>query len=44
LTPLAAMGAAVATFVIWAHRENIGRLRRGEERRIGAPKVAEGAS
>lgn len=44
LTPLAAMGAAVAAFVIWAHRENIGRLRRGEERRIGAPKVAEGAS
>lgn len=35
LTPLVAVGALVAGFVFWTHRENIGRLRRGEERRIG---------
>ncbi|HEV8362594.1 MAG TPA: glycerol-3-phosphate 1-O-acyltransferase PlsY [Gemmatimonadaceae bacterium] len=28
---------AVATFVIWSHRSNIARLRRGEERRLGRP-------
>ena len=28
-------GTAVALFVVWAHRKNIGRLIRGEERRIG---------
>jgi acyl phosphate:glycerol-3-phosphate acyltransferase len=28
----------LALFVIWAHRANIGRLRRGEERRIGGGK------
>jgi glycerol-3-phosphate acyltransferase PlsY len=27
----------VAVFVIWSHRSNIGRLRRGEERRLGRP-------
>jgi glycerol-3-phosphate acyltransferase PlsY len=27
----------LAVFVIWAHRSNIGRLLRGEERRIGPP-------
>jgi glycerol-3-phosphate acyltransferase PlsY len=32
-----AMAAALSTFVIWAHRENVGRLRRGEERKIGRP-------
>lgn len=42
-TPLVWVGWAVALFVIWAHRENLGRLRRGEERRIGAPKTAEQA-
>lgn len=26
---------ALALFVIWAHRANLGRLRRGEERRLG---------
>ncbi len=31
---------ALAFFVIWAHRSNIGRLRRGEERRIGGGKGA----
>ncbi len=28
---------AVAIFVIWGHRSNIARLRRGEERRLGRP-------
>ena len=34
-TPLLAVSLSVAAFVFWTHRENIGRLRRGEERRIG---------
>jgi glycerol-3-phosphate acyltransferase PlsY len=29
--PVFALGAAVALFVFWSHRANIGRLRRGEE-------------
>jgi len=29
------LSAALASFVIWAHRGNIGRLRRGEENRFG---------
>lgn len=40
LTPLVVVATSVATFVFWTHRENIGRLRRGEERRVGR---AEGA-
>jgi glycerol-3-phosphate acyltransferase PlsY len=35
VTPLVLVSAAVAAFVFWTHRENIGRLRRGEERRVG---------
>ena len=35
LTPLVLVSMSVAAFVFWTHRENIGRLRRGEERRIG---------
>ena len=34
-TPLFAISAAVALFVFWTHRANIGRLRRGEENRFG---------
>jgi glycerol-3-phosphate acyltransferase PlsY len=26
---------AIAVFVFWSHRANIGRLRRGEEHRFG---------
>jgi len=37
LTPLVLVSATVAAFVFWTHRENISRLRRGEERRIGKP-------
>jgi glycerol-3-phosphate acyltransferase PlsY len=32
--PVFALGAAVAAFVFWSHRANIGRLRRGEESRV----------
>lgn len=35
VTPLLIVSAAVGAFVFWTHRDNIGRLRRGEERRIG---------
>ena len=38
-TPLGAgQCRSCAAFVFWTHRENIGRLRRGEERRIGRPE------
>ncbi len=33
-TPVFPVGALVAAFVIWSHRANIGRLRRGEESRV----------
>ncbi len=39
-TPLVWVSAAVCTFVFWTHRENIGRLRRGTERRIGRTEGA----
>ena len=32
---LIAAGALIATFVLWTHRANMGRLLRGEESRIG---------
>ena len=35
VTPLVLVSAAVGAFVFWTHRGNIGRLRRGEERRVG---------
>ncbi|WP_411280632.1 glycerol-3-phosphate 1-O-acyltransferase PlsY [Gemmatimonas sp.] len=34
ITPLVIVSAVVGAFVFWTHRENIGRLRRGEERRV----------
>ncbi len=40
VTPLLLVSFAVAAFVFWTHRDNIGRLRRGEERRFG--RAAEG--
>ena len=33
--PLLPVALAVAAFVFWTHRANIGRLRRGEESRLG---------
>jgi acyl phosphate:glycerol-3-phosphate acyltransferase len=35
VTPFVIVSVAVGAFVFWTHRENIGRLRRGEERRVG---------
>jgi glycerol-3-phosphate acyltransferase PlsY len=35
-SPVFFVSAAVAAFVFWTHRANIGRLRRGEENRFGA--------
>lgn len=35
ITPLVMVSVAVGGFVFWTHRDNIGRLRRGEERRVG---------
>jgi acyl phosphate:glycerol-3-phosphate acyltransferase len=40
LSPLVMVSALVAAFVFWTHRENIGRLRRGEERRVGRSGAA----
>jgi glycerol-3-phosphate acyltransferase PlsY len=34
--PLLAVSVAVALFVFWTHRSNIGRLRRGVEPRLGS--------
>lgn len=36
-SPLGATAIAIAVFVVWTHRSNIGRLRRGEESRLGRP-------
>jgi glycerol-3-phosphate acyltransferase PlsY len=38
---LTLLACLVAAFVFYTHRENIGRLRRGEERRIGAASTSE---
>jgi glycerol-3-phosphate acyltransferase PlsY len=40
LTPVALTGLAMAAFVFWTHRANIGRLRRGEEHRFGRRRPA----
>ncbi len=39
-SPLLFVSMAVSAFVFWTHRENIGRLRRGEERRVGRAERA----
>jgi len=43
-SPLFPISIAVAAFVFWTHRANIGRLRRGEEHRFGSgpPKDTKG--
>jgi acyl phosphate:glycerol-3-phosphate acyltransferase len=38
--PVSWAGCAVAAFVLWTHRSNIGRLRRGEESRLGRAGTA----
>lgn len=40
VTPVAMAGLAMAAFVFWTHRANIGRLRRGEEHRFGRRRTA----
>ena len=37
LAPMSLVAVAMGTFVVWTHRANIGRLRRGEESRLGRP-------
>lgn len=39
-TPVAIAAIAMAVFVFWTHRSNIGRLRRGEEHRFGRRRTA----
>lgn len=41
VTPLTIVATVIAAFVFWTHRENISRLLRGEERRIGSGKAAQ---
>lgn len=36
-----AFASGVGLFVLWAHRSNVGRLLRGEERRMGGPREPE---
>lgn len=38
MTPMVLVSTGVAAFVFWTHRDNISRLRDGNERRIGMPK------
>jgi glycerol-3-phosphate acyltransferase PlsY len=38
--PVFALSAVVGVFVFWTHRANIGRLRRGEESRVGRKRSA----
>lgn len=38
--PVFPVGVLVALFVFWSHRANIGRLRRGEESRVGRRRAA----
>jgi len=35
--PMSFVAVAIGGFVVWTHRANIGRLRRGEESRLGRP-------
>jgi glycerol-3-phosphate acyltransferase PlsY len=35
--PLSVVAIVIGCFVVWTHRANIGRLRRGEESRLGRP-------
>lgn len=38
--PVFVLGVVVAGFVVWTHRANLGRLRRGEEHRVGRRPAA----
>lgn len=39
-TALLGFSVALSAFVLWSHRANIGRLRRGEENRFGSGKAS----
>lgn len=41
-SPLVALAVGTAAFVWWTHRSNIGRLRRGEESRLGRRRTGRG--
>jgi glycerol-3-phosphate acyltransferase PlsY len=41
VTPLSLVGIVIAAFVFYTHRENIGRLMRGNERKIGGKEPAQ---
>lgn len=43
-SPMIWFAAGLGVFVIWAHRSNIGRLRRGEEPRFGGSSASEGTT
>lgn len=43
-SPLTIVAILVALFVVWTHRANIGRLRRGEESRLGRPGGGSGGA
>lgn len=43
-SPLAWLGTAIAGFVVFTHRDNVRRLLRGEERRIGGSPSAGGTA
>lgn len=42
ITPLSVVGAVIAAFVFYTHRDNIGRLMRGEERKVGGGSARAG--
>jgi glycerol-3-phosphate acyltransferase PlsY len=44
VTPVLIVAVAVAAFVFWTHRANIGRLRRGEENRFRVWRRTRGAA
>ena len=46
VTPLVLVSLGIALFVFYTHRDNIGRLLRGEERRIGSgtPASSDGSA
>ena len=44
ITPFVALGFVLAFLVVYTHRANIGRIRRGQEPRIGSGKASVGPS
>jgi glycerol-3-phosphate acyltransferase PlsY len=44
ITPLVSLGVVLAFLVVYTHRANIARIRRGQEPRIGSGRAAAGLS